>query len=127
MIWVDSSVWLEIALDQEKAQICEDFITSSTESIYAADFDIYTIILTMLRYKRKMQDVKTFLGVLHGLENLTIFRPSASCIINAMEEMEKHTLSFDDALAYACMKFMEIKKIATLDRDFKKLNLEFVL
>lgn len=128
MIWVDASVWLEIALNQEQAEKCIRFLdNSSEEKLFTADFDIYSMVLTLLRHKKKPQDVHLFLGVLQGLEQLTVFRPTAAVVFQAVTLMEEKKLTFDDALAYASMLTLQTRKIATLDRDFKKLDVDFVL
>jgi len=128
MIWVDASVWLEIALDQENADRCQNFLELSTEeSLFTADFDVYSIILTMLKYKGKPQDIQKFLGALHVSNNLRIFRPSPGIMLEALEHMKPLSLSFDDSLSYSCMQSLGINRIATLDRDYKKLGVEFVL
>lgn len=128
MIWVDASVWLELALNQEKAQTCEDFLNSAmNERIFTTDFDVYSMTLTLLKYKRKAHDVKTFLGVLSSFPHITIFRPSALIVAQAVDAMNTLKLTFDDSLTYTCMNHLGIKKIATLDSDYKKLPVEYVL
>ncbi len=128
MIWVDASVWLEIALNQERAEQCLRFFKESTEEkLFTSDFDIYSMILTLLKYKKSSEEVRIFLGVLENLSLLTVFRPTASIVLLAVAVMEEKKLTFDDALAYASMLQLQTRKIATLDRDFKKLDLEIVL
>lgn len=128
MIWVDASVWLEIELDQERAQKCKEFLAAvMKERLFLADFDIYSIVLTMLKYKKSSSDISTFLGVLNSFPRITIFRPSTLLIAEAVEQMKSKKLTFDDSLTYVCMRNLGIRQLATLDEDFKKLDVELVL
>jgi predicted nucleic acid-binding protein len=128
MIWVDASVWLEIALGQERMQKCKDFLASvAKERLFLADFDVYSIVLTMLKYKKAASGIRMFLGVLNGFPRIMIFRPSALLVAEAVESMRSQKLTFDDSLTYACMRDLGIRKLATLDEDFRKLDVELVL
>lgn len=126
MIWIDSSVWLEIALDHEKADKCQKFLESTTEKIITTDFDVYSIVLIMLRYKKTPEVITTFLQVLSGLQKLSIFRPQPEIIAHALTTMNKQKLTFDDSLTYSCMNASGIKQIATLDSNFKKTDAEYI-
>ncbi len=128
MIWVDASIWLEIALDQEKAQLCEQFLESARkEALFVSDFDLYGIVLTMLKYKKTKDDIKKFIGVLANFPKITIFRPSPLLISEAVDAMKSLKLTIDDSISYTCMRHIGIKKLATLDSDFKKLDVEYVI
>lgn len=128
MIWVDASVWLEIALGQSRAKECEHFLEQAQkEPLFTSDFDVYSIILTMLKHKKTADDVKTFLGVLAGFSRLTIFRPPALIIFESLGKMQELRLTLDDCLAFASMQHLGIRKLATLDSDFRKLDVELVL
>lgn len=128
MIWIDASLWLEIGLNQERAEDCLQFLTQHREErLCTSDFDVYTIILTMLRHKKTQAEIMLYLGTLSSFPRLTIFRPAPAILVAALEAMEQQKLTFDDALAYSCMKQLQLTKIATLDQDFKKVEVEMVL
>ncbi|MEM4254643.1 MAG: type II toxin-antitoxin system VapC family toxin [Candidatus Woesearchaeota archaeon] len=128
MIWVDASVWLEIALKQGKAQLCEQFLESARkEALFISDFDLYSIVLTMLKYKKTNDDIKKLMGVFAGFPKITIFRPSPLLIAEAVDAMKPLKLTIDDSISYACMRHLGIKKLATLDSDFRKLDVEYVI
>jgi len=128
MIWVDASVWLEIALNQGKAQLCEQFLESvRKDALFVSDFDLYSIVLTMLKYKKTNDDIKKFMGVFAGFPKITVFRPSPLLIAEAVDAMKPLKLTIDDSISYACMRHLGIKKLATLDSDFRKLDVEYVI
>ncbi|MBI4450420.1 type II toxin-antitoxin system VapC family toxin [Candidatus Woesearchaeota archaeon] len=127
MIWIDASVWLEIGLGQEKAAACAAFLEGVGETdVFTSDFDTYSVVLTLLKHKRAEQ-VPTFFGVLAGFPKLTVVRPTPSVVVEAAQSMALRRLTFDDCLSYCCMKRLGIKRIATLDQDFKKVDLEYVI
>lgn len=129
MIFIDSSVFLEVQLKQQQAEKCLEFIEKivAGEEAFTTDYILYAVVLTILNKRGDIEVVKNFLNLVYSLESLTIYRPSLDDISNALELMAKHKLDFDDSLCVASMQSLGTKKIATLDKDFKKLNLEFVL
>ncbi len=128
MIWVDASVWLEIALNQGKAQACEQFLESvRKEALFVSDFDVYSIIIAMIRDKRTSDEIQEAIGVFAGFPKITVFRPSPLLISEAIGMMKPLKLTIDDSISYACMRHLGIKKLATLDQDFRKLDVEYVI
>jgi len=81
----------------------------------------------MMKYKKTTEDIQTFLGVLGGFPRVTIFRPSTLLVAEAVEGMTTKKLTFDDSLTYACMQHLGMRKLATLDQDFRKLDVEYAL
>ena len=124
MIWIDANIFLEVELKQKNFKRCFELLQEikAEKEAVTSDFLVYSIILSMQRYKCSAQQIKIFIASLVSLKNLMIYRPSLSDINTALSVMENHKLDFDDSLVYSCMKSLGINKLASLDNDFKRLK-----
>jgi len=121
---VDANIFLEVELDQEKADVCEavlrKFYLGEMEGILV-DFAIDTIVIVMENYGKNWSEIRTFLSSLLGYKGLRIHFSSLLDRIMATNHMKNHNLDFDDALALQAMKENKIEKIISNDKDFDKI------
>lgn len=124
MIWIDANIFLEIELKQKNFKSCFELLqeVKAGKVAVTSDFLIYSVILSMQRYKCSAQQIKIFIASIASLKNLIIYRPSLSDMNNALSVMEKNNLDFDDSLVYSCMKSLGVNKLASLDNDFKRFK-----
>jgi len=125
MYFVDSNVFLELELDQRRADECEVFLEKVRRGLMEAlitGFHIDSILVVMENYGVKPSDLRTFLSSLLGYRELTIYLPSLHDRILATEYMEEFGLDLDDALAYRAMKKLNINNIVSYDKHFNLIR-----
>ena len=121
---VDANIFLEVELDQEKADVCErilrKFYLGEMKGILV-DFAIDTIVIVMENYGKNWSEIRTFLSSLLGYKGLQIHFSSLLDRIMATNHMKNYNLDFDDALALQAMKENKIENIISYDKDFDKI------
>ena len=119
MYLVDSNIWLEVLLEQEKSADAVKFLTSiDSNRLFITDFTVYSmgIILTRLGrsdvFDRFVQDTITDSGV----EMIRISLNEMS-VISAITK--QYGLDFDDAYQYALAEKHDLT-IVSYDSDFDR-------
>lgn len=101
--FVDSNIFLELALDQKYADECEFFLEKVRLGAIEAlitDFHIDSILIVLENYGKTPRDLKVFLSSLLGYKGLKIYFLSLLDRILATNYMDKFNFDLDDALAY---------------------------
>ena len=118
MYLVDTNIFLEILLDQEKSSECKKFLENNYDKIFISDFSLHSIGVILFRYKKRELFEEFIKDILSEIKILNL--PS-----KAYEFFTKSTdlpnLDFDDLYQYSVAKYFELK-IATMDSDFKKVK-----
>ena len=123
--FVDSNVFLELELDQERADECEIFLNKVRKGVLRAittGFHIDSILIVMENYGKSPSDLEIFLSSLLGYKGLEVYTLSILDRISATRWMDKLNLNLDDAIAYHVMKKLNIIKIVSYDRHFDSIK-----
>jgi predicted nucleic acid-binding protein len=125
-IFIDANIFLEILLNDNHAESCTTFlrkIRAKELTAVTSDFLISTCLLQIM-FKKKKYDalLKKAILFFNSYEPLYIFRPSMEDSYNASQIMKEEKLDYDDSLVLASMRKLGIKKLATLDKHFKKIK-----
>lgn len=119
MYLVDTNIWLEILLEQDKSEEAELFFkTVDTTDIHVTEFTIYSIGIILWRYK-KINVFKDFITDLIYDSQVDVIRLEGGDYFQIIEAMETHSLDFDDAYQYAAARKMNLD-IVSFDSDFNK-------
>lgn len=119
MYLVDTNIWLERLLNQEKSKEVGKFLAGiSSENIYITDFTFHSIGIILCRLNRK----KALLQFVHdifinGAVNLVYLEPSD--IDYLLEVIDKFALNFDDAYQYVAAEKYNLT-IVSFDSDFDR-------
>jgi predicted nucleic acid-binding protein len=105
-------------LDQEKREICKEFLTKNQEHINISDFTLYSIAIVLFK-GRKFNDYLKFQQTV--IENMTVRVLPTEYHSQIAETSNIINLDFDDAYQYNTAKFYELK-IITMDKDFRKIK-----
>ena len=117
-ILVDTNIFLEILLTQEKKNICKKFLEKNKNNITVSDFSVHSIGLFLYREKRHETFTKFNLDILQSIRILSLHQNK----YNDLEVLAKrHNLDFDDVYQSKIALEYDLK-IATLDSDFKKIQ-----
>ena len=124
-VFIDANIFLEIFLDGEKADACEQFIKSLGDSNTRAittDFIIYSCFIIIYRNLKSPSQTRSAITFFANYSNLFILKPSFDDLFTATEIIDSAKLDFDDSLVIACMKSNGIKRLASLDKHFDKIK-----
>mgnify|MGYP000044061315 CR=1 FL=1 len=123
--FVDSNIFLELELDQERANECEAYLNKvrvGTLKAVITCFHVDSILIVMENYGKRPHELRTFISSLYGYKGLKIYYLSLLDRISATKYMERFGLDFDDALAYSVMKKLGMNKIVSYDKHFDSLK-----
>jgi len=116
MYLIDTNIFLEILLGQEKKESCKNFLHDNHASLSISDFSLHSI--GVILFKHKKADIFTeFCGdILHSIDVVTL---SKEIYARLAETKVSLKLDFDDAYQYLIAKEHGLK-IVTMDDDFKR-------
>ncbi len=122
MYLVDTNIFLELLLEQEKSDEAEIFLKSvPTEHLHISDFSIYSIGIILFKL-RKHDIFSEFIEDVLVNGGVTLLRLSVFDFDDVIKASEKFNLDFDDAYQYALAKKYNLK-IVSFDSDFDKTDL----
>ncbi len=123
MYLVDTNIFLELFLDQEKKDKAgEIFKKIENKEIKAvlSGFALHTIEY-VLSLKNRTDILRDFLFSISSFENLSVYFTSVEEDLEIINISEKLKLDFDDANQYFVAKKFGAG-IITFDKDFKKIK-----
>lgn len=118
MYLVDTNVFLEILLTQEKQDACRKFLEVNVGSLYISDYSLHSIGVILFRNNREEVFKKFLKDIIPNLEITTLPKMSYG---DLAEIKKKFGLDFDDAYQYQVARERDLK-IVTMDKDFKKIG-----
>lgn len=120
MYLVDTNVWLELLLNQAKADEAGKFLSEvASRELYVTDFSFHSICLILSRLARTdvlidfVQDV-----FVEGEVNLISVNPGDTHLL--VDAIDTHKFDFDDAYQYVAAKQNALTLIS-LDTDFDRI------
>jgi len=118
MFLVDTNIFLEILLTQEKQDACRKFLEENVGSLFISDFSLHSIGVILFRNNREEVFKKFLKDIIPNLEITTLPKMSYE---DLAEIKKKLGLDFDDAYQYQVARKRNLK-IVTMDKDFKKIG-----
>ncbi len=114
---VDTNVWLERLLDQEKSDIASKFLDSSPiDSLFVSDFSIHSIGVILSRLK-KYDIFEVFLNDLFINGQIELLSLYSVDLFDFIEKIKKYKFDFDDSYQYTVARKFDLT-IVTFDKDF---------
>ena len=122
MYLVDTNIFLEILLEQEKSDEAEKFLRSvPTKHLHVSDFSLYSIGIILFRLG-KHDIFSEFIEDVFVRGGVTLLRLSFFDFDDVIRASKEFNLDFDDAYQYALAKKYNLK-IVSFDSDFDKTDL----
>jgi len=118
MFLLDTNIFLEILLSQEKSNVCKTFINSHFSEIFISDFTLHSIGVILFRHKKHDIFFKFLRDVISKIRILNL--PSSE-YVKSFRPDTKYELDFDDFYQYIIAKYYDLQ-IVTMDSDFKKIK-----
>ena len=116
MYLVDTNIFLETLLDQDKSAEVQSFLRSiDLNIIFMTDFSLYSIGITLFRLKKSALLI-SFLDdiVVDGIDILSLAPEDLKTLDQSVQQF---SLDFDDAYQYVVAEKHDLQ-LVSFDRDF---------
>jgi len=123
MFLVDTNVFLEIFLSQEKEETCKSFLDDNIGKLHVTDFSLHSIGVILFRYDKKDVFRKFAEDLAPNVKLLSLPMGLYELVVGSSENFK---LDFDDAYQYAVARHYRLK-VVTMDKDFEKIPGDEVL
>jgi predicted nucleic acid-binding protein len=118
MYLLDTNIFLEILLGQDKKEACKKFIITNGKDCCVSDFTVYSIGIVLFK-KKLFDDYKNFFIDISSFMKI-ISLPHAEHI-QLSTEAKSLKLDFDDLYQYQVAKNNNLS-LVTMDNDFKVIR-----
>ena len=119
MYLVDTNIWLEVLLEQEKKVESYAFLeTTDSQLLHITDFSLYSIGIILTRLK-KLDALDRFVGDVFIESSVNIARLTPEDIKRIIEIEKEFGLDFDDSYQYVAAERFDLT-IVSFDSDFDK-------
>ena len=126
MYFIDTNIFLELLLNQKRAEECEklfDLLQKENIHAVASHFSIYSICIYSVKTGNSKKTGK-FLEYVLSLKNLDVINTTLTDDMEILKFAEKMPLDFDDSLQYYLATEAGCDAIITFDKDFKKTKMK---
>ena len=124
---IDSNIFLELYLDQQRADECEKFLEKVNKGqilCTISDFSIDSMLLILSRETNKTETLEKLLNSIIAYSGLSIYFITIEDRLKAIEQMKKHKLDFEDAMTLQAALASGNTKIVSFDKHFNKTVIE---
>ena len=118
MFLVDTNVFLEILLRQNKKEDCTRFLDNNIGNLNITDFSLHSIGVILFRYGKEEVFRKFVEDVLPNTKLLSLPIEQYREVVNVRKSFN---LDFDDAYQYSIAKYYGLK-VVTMDKDFERIK-----
>jgi predicted nucleic acid-binding protein len=119
---VDTNIWLERLLGQDKSEIVGKFLDYvSTDQLFITDFALHSIGVILGRIKRRDVFLR-FIDDLFINGSVSVVRLEVEDMQKVVSVMEEFNLDFDDAYQYIAAQKYDFP-IISFDKDFDRTQL----
>lgn len=114
---VDTNVWLERLLDQEKSKVASRFFDLiPTDLLFVSDFSIHSIGVILSRLKN-FYIFEKFVKDLFINGRIELLSLDSSDLLDVIQNIQKFNLDFDDSYQFSVAQKYDLT-IVTFDKDF---------
>ncbi|MCD5417158.1 PIN domain-containing protein [Candidatus Bipolaricaulota bacterium] len=118
MFLVDTNVFLEILLRQDKKEDCKRFLVNNIGHLNITDFSLHSIGVILFRYGKEEIFQEFVKDVMPNTKVLSLPMKIYKEVVSVKKSMN---LDFDDAYQYSVAKYYELK-VVTMDMDFERIK-----
>ena len=118
MFLVDTNIFLEILLGQEKKTICKEFLDHNAGNLNISDFSLHSLGVILFRSDKE----EVFRHVIEDVfPKIAVLSLPGDSYLNVIRSKEILKLDFDDSYQYGLAKHYGLT-IITMDKDFEKIQ-----
>ena len=115
---IDTNIFLEILLGQEKSEFCKTFLNQRLGQICTSDFSLHSIGVILFRNKKFELYNSFFNDVLPKVKIVTLQPDEYKRVADIARQF---SLDFDDSYQVAIAESLNLS-IMTMDSDFNKVS-----
>ena len=115
---IDTNIFLEILLDQDKKEQCKIFLKNNIDQLFISDFSLHSIGVILIRNKKEKTYEKFINDILPKISIITLSKEKYKEVAKISK---KYNLDFDDSYQ-TCISIDKDFEIVTMDRDFRKVK-----
>ena len=123
MFLVDTNVFLEILLGQDKKETCKRFLDDNAGNLNISDFSLHSIGVILFRYNKEDVFQRFIQDVMPQVRLLSLPIDFYGEVISARKSQK---LDFDDAYLYRVAKYHDLR-VVTMDKDFERTGDDKIL
>jgi predicted nucleic acid-binding protein len=123
MFLIDTNIFLELFLGQEKAEECEKLL----EKISRGELEAIISKFTVHAIEATLNNPTLILAFLRNVQNslgLSVYETSVEEEMAASMLMDKVKLDFDDAIQYYIAKKLGVEAIISYDKHFDTVDIK---
>ena len=118
MYLVDTNIFLEILLGQDKKEVCKSFLDENIGYLNTTDFSLHSIGVILFRYSKEDIFYKFVEDVMPDTKLLSLPMELYRDVVTVRKNLN---LDFDDTYQYCVAKYYGLK-VVTMDKDFEKIK-----
>ena len=118
MFLVDTNIFLEILLRQDKKEDCKSFLENNIGNLNITDFSLHSIGVILFRYGKEDIFQKFVVDVISNTKLISLPMELYRGVVDVRKRLN---LDFDDAYQYSMAKYYELK-VVTMDKDFERIK-----
>lgn len=118
MYLLDTNIFLEILLKQDKSEKCKTFLNDNIGLLNISDFSLHSIGVILFRQN---QDSVFLSFITDTLPNINIVGLPKKSYIDLANIRQIQNLDFDDSYQYLICKSYSFE-LVTMDTDFQKIK-----
>ncbi|MCL0094821.1 PIN domain-containing protein [Dehalococcoidales bacterium] len=115
---MDTNIFLEILLEQDKKENCKRFLDDNVGNISISDFSLHSIGITLFRDGKEDIYQKFVEDIIPNTKLLSLPMELYRGVVSARKTLN---LDFDDAYQYSIAKHYGLK-VVTMDRNFERIK-----
>jgi len=120
---IDTNIWLERLLDQEKSETVSLFLDQiPLENVFVSDFSVHSIGVILSRSK-KFDVFSNFLNDLFLNAQIEQLSLSPGELMHVISNMQEFNLDFDDSYQFSVSQKYDLV-IVTFDKDFSAKGIQ---
>jgi len=119
MLLIDTNVWMERLLDQERSAEVGQFLDAvPSDALFITDFAFHSICLAMCRLNQQ-EGLRRFVQDLFESGGVSLLHLEAEDVPQVLEVMQRLHLDFDDAYQYVVAEKYDLT-LVSFDADFDR-------
>lgn len=118
MYLLDTNIWLEVLLDQEKSGEVQSFFARINDTFYISDFSLFSIGIILFRLK-KVTIFSDFIRDVFINGGVRIIHLEINDLSRLFEIQNQYNLDFDDSYQYTIAEKYRFT-LLSYDHDFDK-------
>ena len=125
MYFIDANIFLELLLDQKKADECQIFLEAVQKGrteCFVTDLVLDSILIVLEDKGKAPSELRQFLAAIAALRGLRLYFLTLLDRLEATKIMRVSRLDFEDSTLVRAARRLGAEGIVTFDRDFDRVK-----